>query len=301
MRSVALRSGSRGFSLVAPTGAFVLGPHGTPSASIQANVVFNATITGSYSDTLEVHDTCGVRNMVVLRATVGSPSIAVSDIDFSTTLVGSSKTRSFSIQNVGDQGSTLTVLGADGPADVVFTLPDGMPAFPLQIAAGQVRQVRVAFGPTAAKAYTDQIVIHSDAQAAAANDSVCLLNGVGGQVGAARTESRTDDPSVTPNPARGGNVEIAFTATGGEPVTIGIVDAAGRVVLRHRVREPVPDPQSVLLDVQGLPSGRYTCEVSIRQKRSRIPLVTVRQAGVEAASSAIVSIMRSGTRWGASP
>lgn len=165
VKEALLRFGDQGFKLIKPIGPFTLGPAGSPTASVDAEVEFTATAentTGKpFMDSLGLRDACGLRYIALLEAVVGTPKLSVTDHDFGTVIVGSSAADwSMTVKNSGTAGSILTVTGYSGPTDkVAFTLPNGMPApFPWKLKAGETKQFVVRFTAGAVQPYLDTLV-----------------------------------------------------------------------------------------------------------------------------------------------
>ncbi len=185
IKQAKLKLRNAGFTLIEPIGPFTLGPVGSPTANVVAKIRFDATIGGQFSDSLGLEDACGFRNMALVTASVGTPIIKVSDMDwektYGPTLVGTpAKDETIVVRNASTDGGTLTVYPPkSGPYDPVFTTPDGLPLTQFDLAPGQTRVVKVGFRPTAAKRYVDSIVFPNNAPPNPANDSVGVLIGRG--------------------------------------------------------------------------------------------------------------------------
>ncbi len=179
LEEVFLQLKDQGFEIVAPTGPLTL----APKQQIPVTVKFTATTTGFFRDSVGVRDTCGPRILAEVTATVGQPIIKVSDIDFGAWPVAAgayTPPRTFEIKNAAADAGVLTVTGVvSGPSNAVFTLPNGLPAFPLMLAPGKTQTVRVDFDPAAVQPYSDAIVFSHNAGDDPQNDSVAVLTGEG--------------------------------------------------------------------------------------------------------------------------
>ncbi len=179
VQQVVLQKGNVGFTLLSPGSGFILGPSGSDSSSIEADVKFAATSEGMFQDSLGVRIGSTTTYLGLVSAQVGSAMISVSDWDFGRVQVGAYTERMITVINTaGAGGSSLTVSGASGPSDAVFTLPDGLPAFPFTLAPQASRTLIVRFTPTAVQSYSDRIIFQSNASS---GDNIALLNGEGGQ------------------------------------------------------------------------------------------------------------------------
>jgi hypothetical protein len=177
-----LQKGDQGFTIVDPTTSFTLDSAGKAGAEKVVTVRFDATAAGDFVDSLGIRDECGFHWIAALRANVGTPIIQVSDEDFGKwPLAAPAKPGRIYIRNVSTDGGKLTVTGVaqDINDKVVFTLPNGLPAFPLVIAAGDEVPLNVAFKPGAVRPYLDSIVFNHNAPPNAANDPTGVLKGEG--------------------------------------------------------------------------------------------------------------------------
>ena len=108
---------------------------------------------------------CYLKFLSEIKASIGTPEITVSDIEFPRTTVG--KTTNPKTVIISNPGSTaLTITGYSGPtfADIYEEdLPDVTPENPIVIQAGETRTYTVKFTPDAVKSYPDEIVFESDA------------------------------------------------------------------------------------------------------------------------------------------
>jgi len=177
VQQAVLQKGNAGFTVLSPEGGFILGPAGSDSSSIEAEVKFTATSEGIAQDSLGVRIGSTTTYLGLVSAQVGNAMISVSDWDFVQVQVGAYSEHTITVVNTsGSGGSTLTVSGASGPSDAVFTLPDGLPAFPFTLAPQASRTLMVRFTPTAAQNYSDRIIFESNA---ASGDNIALLKGQG--------------------------------------------------------------------------------------------------------------------------
>ena len=163
------------FTILDPTDPFVLPAGG----SIPVQIRFGSNTPGPYIDTIGVEDTCGITWMTEVRGTVVKPVIKVSDWDYQLTPVNVLKQHELTIRNTGT--GTLRITGATGPNLPVFTLPNGLPAFPLDLRPEDADQLLlVYFTPTMDIKYLDTIYFeHNAPPDPAANDSIGVIEGEG--------------------------------------------------------------------------------------------------------------------------
>ncbi|MCB0714295.1 MAG: choice-of-anchor D domain-containing protein [Ignavibacteriae bacterium] len=175
LKQVLLQKGDQNFTLIPPSDGLTL----APSQQVDATVQFTATTTGVFFDSIGIEDDCDIRWLVLARAEVVQPIIKVSDWPFGTVVINLPvpESHSLEIRNAGT--GTLTITNGTGPSDPVFTLPNGLPAFPLELKAGQIRNLLVYFRPTAEQPYQDQVVFEHNAPDNIENDPVGLLTGRG--------------------------------------------------------------------------------------------------------------------------
>lgn len=182
INEVRLKSGAQNFTLLSPTGGFTLGPAGSPTASVDAEVEFIALSSGVYSDSLGIRDSCGLSYVALVTGRVVTPVIEVTRMDWGPQVVGLTVPGQIAIRNNSTDDADLIIYGGTGPfgVPVIFTLPDGLPLpFPFTLPPGGSRNVRVAFTPLAVQAYTDSIVFTHNAPPNPLNDSIGELTGRG--------------------------------------------------------------------------------------------------------------------------
>ncbi len=175
IRQILLQSGAQGFSIISPSGGFTL----EPGAKQDAIIRFNGTRTGVFLDSVGYADECDTTFLVQVRAETVQPIIKVTDWNFGPRVINlpSPAQKDLEIRNAGT--GTLVITGGTGPGDPVFTLPNNLPAFPLELKAGQSRQLRVYFSPTAEISYKDSVVFEHLAPDNPENDPVGIIEGLG--------------------------------------------------------------------------------------------------------------------------
>lgn len=209
---------SQGFKLNIPDD-FLLEPL-PPGQTRQFSATFTATKEGEFRDSIGVGDTCFYQFKTLIRASVGTPIINVTDVDFGKKTVGFKTSPMIStITNTGT--TSLAITGYQTNKLSVFThdLPEITPDNPLIIDKGGSYQFNVWFEPDAVKLYEDEIVFISDAKE---RDPICIITGegiepmleaTGDNWGRKRVHlTRYDDPTsiykFTPYPSPNGAIEL---------------------------------------------------------------------------------------------
>jgi hypothetical protein len=142
-------------------------------------ITFTAPYEGEFRDSIGVGDTCFYKYYALVRASVGTPIIEVSDVNFGKHTVGNKSNPL--ISTISNNGTTsLAITGFKTNTQSVYThdLPtDISPTNPLMIDKGGQYQFNIWFTPDAVKTYPDSIVFISDA--GYNTDPVCFINGEG--------------------------------------------------------------------------------------------------------------------------
>lgn len=174
IENVLLQKGTEGFEIIDPKGSFIL----NSGEERQVTIRFGGATKKVYTDSLGFADSCGTSWVVLVRAEVVAPIISVSDWDFGPWPINQTVSQNLTIQNVGT--GTLTISGVrSNLTDPVFTLPSGLPIFPLTLRAGERRQLLVQFLPTDEVKYKDSIVFEHNAPDDPANDPTGIVEGEG--------------------------------------------------------------------------------------------------------------------------
>lgn len=169
-----LQKGSVGFELLDPKGAFTL----DPGEEIEATIRFVASTEGAFLDSLGFTDSCSTFWVLPIRGRTAAPVIKVSDYDFGQQPLGQFIRQAITITNTGT--GQLVVTGvAEQLTTTVFTLPNGLPAFPLRLNASASQNLVVQFLPTAEQNYIDSIVFEHNAPPNPANDPTGIVSGEG--------------------------------------------------------------------------------------------------------------------------
>lgn len=149
-----------------------------PQETKTFTVTFTAPYEGEFKDSIGVGDTCFYQYKALVRASVGTPIIEVSDVDFGKKTVGV-QTNPL-IATITNNGTTsLAITGFKNNTLSVFThnLPEITPENPLIVDKGGQYQFEVYFKPDAVQSYLDSIVFISDA--GYNTDPVCMIRGEG--------------------------------------------------------------------------------------------------------------------------
>ena len=144
------------------------------------DVTFTAPREGEFRDSIGVGDDCFYQYKAIVRASVGTPIINVSDIDFGEKTVG--EEWGPMIVTIKNSGTTsLAVTGYTGPTLGVYRTDLGdmniSASNPWIVGINQTVQFRVWFKPDAEISYPDSIVFESDA--GRIEDPVCEIRGIG--------------------------------------------------------------------------------------------------------------------------
>jgi hypothetical protein len=194
--------------------------------SIPFDVTFTATMEGTFQDSIGIGDTCFYVNKSLVDASVGEPTIEVTDYDYGALYIGDRKNREFTITNNGSV--ELKITGFTGPdnAEYKHFLPEMDEENPLRVPAGERNTANfvVEFSPSDAIEYPDQIVFHSNARE---GDSIAVLNGRGliadleanGYDWGRRTIHRPEHPAG-PYPPDDGERVIVLSNSGNTEVKI---------------------------------------------------------------------------------
>lgn len=264
LKDARLNLGTQGFTLLSPTGAFTLGPAGSATDHVDAQVRFDALKSGAAADSISVEDSCGLRPLALLTALVGTPIIKVSDVDwdvkYGPTLVGKkANTEQVIVRNASTDGGVLTVYPpASGPTDPVFTTPNGLPLTQFDLAPGATQAVNVSFQPQAVKRYIDSIVFPNNAPPNPANDSVGLLMGSGVEPGLIATSHDWGRKRVGTGPYID---SVLLTNTGTSSVTVNGIDSTTeeisdfKVIDVTRASVQIDAGESVYVPVSFLPTA----------------------------------------------
>jgi len=233
-----------------PAAGTVLAPGQAVSASVRytptAAVISNAAVTVTGPDGSGTVTLTG-------EGVVGEATLAISpsSLDFGSIPVGSSATRTLTVENTGNLNVTVTKAAPPALPFVVNTpLPEGLVLTP-----GESVQVQVTFAPTAPGTFRDPYVISSDdgngahdipvAGTATSPEVGTALPGVaaggwvyngsaaiaGGALVLTPATAQQHGSAVYSNPVPGDGLHASFTAmigggTGADGLTFAMLDAA---------------------------------------------------------------------------
>ncbi len=290
IQEVLLKKKTPGFTLPGQQGGFVLGPAGSPTSSREVELKFTATALGAFEDSVGLRIGSVASYSVVARARVGNAVIGVSGAAFGMVPVNTSSDRTITVSNMASIGNgTLTVTGATGPSNAAFTLPDGMPAFPLALAPGAMRTIRVRFTPTTGKSYIDRITFTSNA---ASGDSIAELTGESGQPRVIATSLTWDARHVKTGPYRSNlylkNLGAGATTLNGVGEKIGDV-ADFTLANIEQIKGTLLNPgDSVIVQVDFQPQavGQRTLYIywDISSQQADIPMSRLVGTGIDPSS-----------------
>jgi len=168
---------SQGFSIVIPFDINV--PMGIEESRTFL-VKFKATKEGKFRDSVGVGDSCFYQYKSLVQASVGTPIIHVSDVDFGDKTINTEGIpMTATIQNT--ETVSLAITGYTGPTINVYrtNLEDLSisETNPWIIGAEETATFKIWFKPDAEQSYPDSIVFISDAGSVV--DPVCLISGKG--------------------------------------------------------------------------------------------------------------------------
>jgi photosystem II stability/assembly factor-like uncharacterized protein len=82
--------------------------------------------------------------------------------------------------------------------------------------------------------------------------------------------------SIIGNPSSDGVVQVRYTLPSSSLVEIELVDMRGWVMVTHRLDEQPSGEHTMVMDIQGIPSGRYLVRLGTNGDVVKLPLVVVR-------------------------
>lgn len=251
-----LVSGDAGFSIVEPTGGFMLASGETRSVT----VAFSSASEGLYTDSLLIEPECGPARIAVITASVGDsrePAITVGGYSFAGLKVGATSTGTITVSSVGT--APLTITEIIGPSGGGFTVTGSLPALPKTLNPAESIQIEVTFAPTEVRRYEDSIVVIHNAGGTPPTRTVAYLDGDGVSVGVVGSESNTAGTwmRVSLAGASGPQIALQYRLNQSSDVMIELYDVEGRIVDRvdHGLREAGINQS--LINGDRLPSGTY--------------------------------------------
>ncbi len=163
-----LKDGGQGFTLVGITLPITL----APKESRVIDVSFSNINEGQYKDSIGVGNDCLFKNLVAVYAEVVEPIIEVSDIDYQTIILGTTKQDKIFVRNTGKVD--LAISGWTGPTNssvfqpMTTSWPAGLQAAtaqkPYVMKPGEVVGLDVLFKPDAVNTFTDKIIFANDSK-----------------------------------------------------------------------------------------------------------------------------------------
>lgn len=195
---------------------------------------FTPTESGSFTDSIGYGNDCRFLYVSHLEATVGSPVIEVTDIDFGDVTVGGNSTAEAYIANSGV--SELKLTGFKNPVNADFEVifdKNFDSDNPLILFPGELAGFSVIFSPGKISKYIDSVVILSDA---VTRDNICLINARSIEPGLAATSYnwgrkrifRTFYPAG-PYPIANDNQSIVLQNTGNAEIVINGIQVEGEI------------------------------------------------------------------------
>jgi hypothetical protein len=228
-----------------------------PAEKKTITVKFKALASGTFSDTLGLGDTCGIRKYpMVLNAKVGEPVIEASDVNFDTLKLNYNSTKLFTVKNSGNL--ELKITGYDGNylTEIKHDLYAATPDNPLKISPGDQVDVHIMFEPTKEGAFSDSIVFKSNAGTNI--DNVTYINAVVIKPNAIEDNSvNRNDIQIIPNPA-GDYIEINIARCPTSARCWTSQDIRIYNFLGECVNVGVQNLEPLRIDTSNLPPGIYT-------------------------------------------
>lgn len=247
-----------------------------PSDSVKFLVWFDPTENGTFVDSIGVGDSCRFTYRTQVKASVGEPSIEVTDVNFGGIVIGNTVSSTFSIRNTGI--SDLHIWGYSGPNNTAVFSTD-LPTKDstnkmeneLVVVPDGVMEFSIEFSPLAEENYSDSIIFFSNAKAV---DSVCLI------VGRGKTSlsvpnlpiSELKKPvvvgEIVPNPATNNSIVINFENLANQRIEVNIYNAIGNVVEKFTLEEVPIGKQRFIVDISDFANGTYLVELRNSRFRS---------------------------------
>lgn len=193
----------------------------------------------------------------------------VNHTDFGTVNVGSTVTRTFTIQNTGAGSLTLSGISFTGTNAAEFTLT-GVPSFPMTIAAGDSQQLSVQFAPLAAGIRTSTINIANNDANEGTYDFA--LQGVAMSPTAIGTVPGASFVKLYPNPT-GDAATIELTLKKEDRILIQVFDIAGKEAINAIDRNFKSGEQQITLNTANLQNGVYFVQIASSSQVTKIKMV----------------------------
>jgi hypothetical protein len=246
------------------TGSFMLDPGQTRAVT----VTFSPTAAGVQRDSLLLNvEGAGAPTMIQF---VGSGvnisgggqesviTIAPASIDFGNVTVGSTMQRQFTITN---PSSTATLNGSVANPSFPFYI-QGSNAGTFSLAPGENRTVTVAYSPTFAGSFSDNLLVNYESGANVGTSFVRLSGSSSAVVSSVRDESPvTVEPIASyPEPTTDG-ATLRFATRTSDNVRLAVFDARGREVARLVDGPTVAGEHNVRWETTDRPAGIYVVQL----------------------------------------
>lgn len=207
-------------------------------------------------------------NQVIMN---GDPTPGVANnTDFGTIQKNTTTTKTFVIRNTGAGKLTVSGITFSGNNAAEFSL-NGVPAFPVQVAANDSQTVTVKFAPVAAGIRTATIAVSSD-DADEAGYSFALQGIASDPLGINGTASIDGVVKLYPNPARN-EATLSLNLVKEQRMIISVFDIKGRQVMPAIDRKFRAGEQNLSLNTAGIEDGVYFVQVASEQDAVKIKLV----------------------------
>ncbi len=229
--NIELKEKTAGFELIElPNLPFTL----IKGGAVKFKARFTPAESGSFTDSIGYGNDCRFLYVSHLEATVGSPVIEVTDVDFGDVTIGGTTSANAFITNTGV--SELKLTGYKNPVNTDFEVTFDK-VFdsnnPLILLPGEKTRLSVKFSPGKISKYIDSVVILSDA---VTRDNICLINARSIEPGLAATSYnwgrkrifRTYYPAG-PYPIANDNQSIILQNTGNTEIVINGIQVEGEI------------------------------------------------------------------------
>lgn len=183
---------------------------------------------------------------------------AANNTDYGDVNTGSTRTKTFSIQNSGTGVLTVSDINFTGTDAAEFTLY-GAPAFPLSIPASGNQSVMVQFAPMATGMRSATINIVSNDADEATYDFLLQGNGIN-TVGVIAL-SETTTMNIYPNPSYD-NATIALQLAKEQQITVHVLDMQGKQVMPVMENKLQAGTQMLHINTADLANGVYVIKIT---------------------------------------
>ena len=231
-----------------------------PDNTVPISVVFTPASRALYAAQLSVRGTDGLPLVQIPLGGIGAGVTATASGQGGDQPVGSSTMFTVSIANSGNIAWVPGNGSISGTDAADFTIVTQVK--PASIPAGSFGTLEIQFRPSSEGSKNALLTFPSAAPLPAPVFSYPLSgNGVMSAVTGSSSISALAIESVYPNPSQG-ELRVAYTLPGSGTFQIAILNAAGTVVRTLKSGAAAPGRYQEMLDVTGLASGSYFCELS---------------------------------------